>query len=324
MEKVSKDNIENIIALTPLQEGMLFHYLKEPGSELYFEQLCLELEGNIRLHHFEKAWQAVIDSNDMLRTFFRWEKINQPTQVVLKKHSIKPHIFDFSTLTGESGNETDIKEPLDRILREDRQNTFRLEDVPFRLTLCKISSSQWFLILSYHHILFDGWSTGIILNEFFSVYDDLKHGDLLKPLSLKPSFKEYIKWCRNQDMEGQKNFWANYLSGYEPAGELPIKRKKPGIPFSSENLFKHRILFDLETTGKIEDFLKHERITWASFFYSAWGILLQKYTNTGDVVLGTTTSGRSAPIKGIEQMVGLFIILSPCGSTKILPPALAI
>ncbi|HLP57950.1 MAG TPA: condensation domain-containing protein, partial [Candidatus Deferrimicrobium sp.] len=82
MEKLDPNQIENIIALTSLQEGMLFHYLQVPQSQLYFEQLSLEISGEIDVSHFEKAWQVVIETNEMLRTVFRWEKVENPVQIV--------------------------------------------------------------------------------------------------------------------------------------------------------------------------------------------------------------------------------------------------
>ena len=94
-KKVDKRNIEDIIALTPTQEGMLFHYLKEPESKAYHEQLSLELVGNIDINCFEAAWNYVIETNEMLRTVFRWENMRNPVQVILKNHKLllKSHSY---------------------------------------------------------------------------------------------------------------------------------------------------------------------------------------------------------------------------------------
>ena len=75
MEKLNKKNIEDIFGLTPMQEGMLFHYLKDPDNDHYFEQLSLEISGEIDPEIFEKTWNFVIESNEMLRTVFRWENV---------------------------------------------------------------------------------------------------------------------------------------------------------------------------------------------------------------------------------------------------------
>jgi len=67
-------NLEDIIALTPMQEGMLYHYLKDTNSELYVEQLALDISGTLHKQTLETAWNFVVETNEMLRTLFRWKK----------------------------------------------------------------------------------------------------------------------------------------------------------------------------------------------------------------------------------------------------------
>jgi hypothetical protein len=96
MKRLDKKSIEDILALTPMQEGMLFHYLKNLGSDHYFEQLSLEISGEIDTQRFETAWNFVINTNEMLRTVFRWEKVENPVQLILKDHNLQPEYYDFS------------------------------------------------------------------------------------------------------------------------------------------------------------------------------------------------------------------------------------
>ena len=72
MKRLDKKDIEDVAALTPLQKGMLFHYLENPNSSRYFEQLSLEICGEIHIPGFELAWNTVVKTNEMLRTVFRW------------------------------------------------------------------------------------------------------------------------------------------------------------------------------------------------------------------------------------------------------------
>ena len=164
--KLDKKNIEDVLALTPMQEGMLFHYLKQPEGDQYFEQLCLQISGVIDEDTFDKAWNYVVKTNGALRTVFRWEKLNKPVQIVLKEYKTKIFKHD---LTGEvDGTKEKL---LNEILNRDRSDRFDLWDVAFRVTLCMLESNKYQIIISYHHILYDGWSTGIILREFFEAYD---------------------------------------------------------------------------------------------------------------------------------------------------------
>jgi tyrocidine synthetase-3 len=309
MIKVDKKNIDDIYALTPMQEGILFHYLKDPGSDIYFEQLCLEIAGEIDFELFEKAWNFVIETNEMLRATFRWEKIENPIQVILKKHRLQPKYHD---LSGEKSSEK--KTRVENLKDEDRKEKFDLREVPFRVTLCRVEAGKYEMIISNHHILYDGWSTGVIIREFFEAYygqnKKIVKGDQEAKPTIKLSYKEFIQWIQNQDKTKQKHYWKEYLARFEhPTGLLiKIKRKKTGELKSSAN---YPVLLERSIKDRLEIFIKTNRVTLAAFFYSAWGILLQAYGNTDDVIFGTTVSGRSARIKGIEDMVGLFINTIP-------------
>ncbi|MDQ1351166.1 MAG: polyketide synthase PksJ [Acidobacteriota bacterium] len=304
VEKLNLKNVENILALTPLQEGMLFHYLQAPQSELYFEQLSLEISGAIEYELFEGAWNVVIKTNEMLRVVFRWEKVDNPVQIVLKEHKVQPRYIDLSCF-----DTSERQERLEEIKRKDAQEKFDLQEVPFRVTLCKIAEEEYTMIISNHHILYDGWSTGIILKEFFRAYHKLCPGVRSRKLPLKPPFNEFIKWSQRQDINKQQKFWSEYLAGFEAPTELPIKRKSEEETRSKVEGYS--IILEENLRGKLDIFVKNNRVTLASVFYTAWGILLQKYCSSGDVVFGTTVSGRTAAIKGIEDMVGLFINTIP-------------
>ncbi|HLP45787.1 MAG TPA: amino acid adenylation domain-containing protein, partial [Candidatus Kapabacteria bacterium] len=302
MEKLDPNRIENIIALTSLQEGMLFHYLQVPQSQLYFEQLSLEISGEIDVPHFEKAWQVIIETNEMLRTVFRWEKVENPVQIVLKEHKFQPRYIH---IAGQDAGER--KERLEKIKRKDEQEKFDLQEVPFRVTLGKIEVDKYVMIISNHHILYDGWSTGIILKEFFKIYHELSRSGQALEFPVKLSFKEFVKWTQKQDKSKQENFWRNYLAGFEAPAELPIKR----CIEKTTNAADYSIILAGNLKNKLDAFIRSNRVTLASVFYTAWGLLLQKYCGSEDVVFGTTVSGRSGGIKGIEDMVGLFINTVP-------------
>ncbi|MCU0289812.1 MAG: condensation domain-containing protein, partial [Acidobacteria bacterium] len=303
MEKLNPKSIENILPLTPLQEGMLFHYLKDPRSGLYFEQLGLEISGAIDAVFFEKAWNVVVQSNEMLRTVFRWEKVEKPSQVILKEHPCQIRLHDFSDIDSSQKETVSAK-----IKTKDKDEGFDLTGVPFRVTLCKLAETQYEMIVSSHHILYDGWSNGIILKEFFNAYHALTKGEQALPvLNAKSSFNEYIKWLQSQDKNKQEQFWRNYLDGFETATALPVKRKKEEATRAGD----YALILGENIQSKLDIFVKNNRVTLASIFYTAWGILLQRYCGSEDIVFGTTVSGRSAGVKGIEGMVGLFINTIP-------------
>jgi iturin family lipopeptide synthetase B len=302
MKRLDKDNIEDILALTPMQEGMLFHYLKEPESSYYFEQLSLEISGEIDPGIFEKSWNFVIEINEMLRTVFRWEKVEHPIQIILAGHTLQPRYFDFS-----DSDIDEIQKRLEEVKVKDRAERFDLQEVPFRVTLCKIGEDKHEMIIGNHHILYDGWSNGIILKEFFRAYHTLCKGERLIRPPVKTPFKEFIKWIQSQDRNIQEKFWGEYLDGIDTPTALPIKRRSSEVK-SAESV---SLILVKDIKDKLDVFVNDNRVTLASVFYTAWGILLQKYCGCDDVIFGTTVSGRSTGVKGIEDMVGLFINTIP-------------
>ena len=104
MKKLEKKDVKDIYALTPMQEGLLFHYLQDPESELYIEQLTLDISGEIDVEIFKRAWNFVIQTNEMLRTVFRWENSENPVQIVLKEYKFQPGYYDFLNLAPQEKN----------------------------------------------------------------------------------------------------------------------------------------------------------------------------------------------------------------------------
>ncbi|MCP4148658.1 MAG: AMP-binding protein, partial [bacterium] len=321
---MDKKNIRDIVALTPMQEGMLFHYLKEPESILYFEQLSLGLSGDVDVAKFEKAWNHLAKTNEMLRTMFRWEKMKAPVQVELIKHTIDFRYYDLPAEINTVGKKRQTPhnqhdgEPVEEIKRlqqikiKDRQEKFDLQKVPFRVTLCKIAHRRYEAIISNHHIVYDGWSNGILLKELFQAYETLCKGKQPEQ-PVKTKFKEFVKTLREQELNKQAKYWKDYLAGFDTF--IPFALKSTAKAAEEKKMPKRKpSIYNMRPPLKgeaVNEFVKGKKITPAAFFYTAWGILLQKYNNSSDVIFGTTISGRSAKVKGIEEMVGLFINTLP-------------
>ncbi len=287
-----------------MQEGMLFFYLKDPHSLLYFEQLSLDITGEIHLPYFEKAWNAVTKANEMLRTVFRWEKLEKPSQIILKEHTCHVSFNDLSDLDAEQK-----KTALEEIKNKDRHNSFDLQEVPFRVILTKLEAQKYTMIISNHHIIYDGWSNGVILKEFFNAYREACTGKACT-IPAKSEFKDYVKWMQKQENESAKSFWENYLQDLHAPGDETVaaKRKKRKAIGTTAH---YGLQFPAALKERLDHFLKTHNLTLASFLYATWGLLLQNYNTANDIIFDTTVSGRSAKIKGIEEITGLFINTLP-------------
>jgi amino acid adenylation domain-containing protein len=306
---IDKKNIENLYALTPLQEGLLFHYLKESEKRLYLEQLILDISGEIQWELFQEAWNAVTADNEILRTVFLWEHLEHPIQVVLKSHKLQMDFYDCSP-----GNGIPSEKLPNPFILLGQYELIVPGRVPFGIILGKTGENSYKLTLRYHHILMDGWSMGIILKEFFTHYHDLIR-DRKRTKIVKGKFKDYVKWVKNQQQNksDQEIFWNDYLKGVDTPSILPIK-VKPGDRQSRENqvpVGRYSLTLSKEITADLDRQVKSGNTTLAVLLYTAWAILLRKYTDSEDIIFGTTVSGRSIPLEGIENMVGLFINTIP-------------
>ncbi len=302
MQKLNKLNIQDILGLTPMQEGMLFHYLSNSESKQYLEQLCLTLCGEIDEAIIKKAWNNVVQNNEMLRTIFKWDKLDKPLQIILKQYEIPYVQYDLSDI-----NSSDKEAKIIDIKDSELNVKIDISENPLRIAIIKLDISKYELIITYHHILYDGWSNGVVVKEFVQDCNSLCED---KPLSIikKNSFKEFIKYYQKQDKAMQETFWREHFNAYESKSTIWTKPSYSEI-YTVNNKVNYKL--NNKISEDIYEFCKKQKTTVAALIYTAWGILLQKYNNTNDIVFGTTVSGRNADISGVEDMVGLFINTLP-------------
>ena len=306
--KINSRNVEDILPLTPMQENMLFQYLKNPGSRLYMEQTCYRLTGDIPMdgEKVKRAWNFVASANEMLRTLFRWQGLKKPLQVILKYHPVPLKEIDLSGLTLERK-----EEQLSQVKENDRQNPIDLSCRPFRVILCRLTENRYEMIVSNHHIISDGWSNVVILKELAEAYNCIYLGKKwIKPV--KNRYKEYIKMQRQQDKSYQTLYWRTFLKGFTSRTSIAAyysSHQNPPLPEGEEKRYEYPLPEDLQK--KIYEFSRREGVTLASLFYVAWAILIHKYNQVEDIIFGITVSGRDSRVKGIQDMVGLFINTLP-------------
>ena len=300
----NKEIIENIYPLSPMQEGMLFHKLLGKDKNAYFEQVSFRISGKLEVELFEESINRLIEKYDILRTIFMYENQKRPLQIVLKKARIKMHIKNISSLCNDE-KAVFIKEFKER----DIDKGFNLsKEISIRASLIKTDEEEHIFILSFHHIILDGWSSAIILNDLFDIYNSLKKCIPFK-LSKSNKYSNYIKWLEKQDKKEALLYWEEYLDDYEDQAQVlqtanTIKASK----YVNKNM---TFSIDREMTDKLRDIAQRNKITVNTVFQTIWGIVLQRYNNVKDVVFGAVVSGRPAEIHGIENMVGLFINTVP-------------
>ena len=294
-------NIESIYELSPLQQGLIFHCLYSPESGVYFSQFNCAFP-NLNVEAFKSAWQFVIERHPVFRTAFFWKELHKPLQVVERRTALPLEEKDWRRLSSE-----EQQSQLDRFLEEDRARGFDLERAPLmRLTLIRTGESSYQFIWSHHHLLLDGWSVAVVLNEVFADYEAKLSGQSLQLPPARP-FSDYVAWLSQRDEAGAERFWRKYLSGFTAATSLPAsfdKSEKTGYGEAEGSL-------TVEQTAAVRALARRARVTLNTIVGGAWGVLLARSAGVEDVVYGAVVAGRPAELEGVERMVGLFINTLP-------------
>ncbi|WP_434039297.1 non-ribosomal peptide synthase/polyketide synthase [Pseudomonas aeruginosa] len=300
LDRLPLARIEDIYPLSPMQHGMLFHSLYEQASGDYLNQLRVDVHG-LDAERFRAAWQAALDSHDILRAGFLWQgDLEQPLQVIHKHLELPFAEHDWR------GREA-LAEALDELAASERRRGFELEQAPLlRLVLVRMDEERYHLVYTHHHILLDGWSSAQLLGEVLARYT----GEQAERTGGR--YRDYIAWLQAQDKCASEAFWKEQLAELlEPtrlAQAVAAEREQVGSGQFQRSLPPAR-------TARLKTFAQRHAVTLNTLVQAAWSLLLQRYTGQDTVVFGATVAGRPAELAGIERQIGLFINTLPVVAT---------
>lgn len=297
-------NIENIFELSPLQQGMLFHTLYAGKIDPYVYQYAARLKGDLQPAVFKRAWQAVVDRHQSLRTAFYWQESDKPLQVAFKSVELPFGEQDWRGLDQPS-------QRLEDYLRADRERGFEFGAPPLmRLALIQIDEDTFDFIWSFHHILLDGWSVPLVLKEVFDAYQAFCKHQQPEWSSPQP-YRNYIGWLQGQDLAQAERFWRQTLAGFTTATRLPEDKRSRSASDHDDVHDGEILTLSGELTNALNQLARQRSLTVNTIVQGAWGLLLARHSGQSDVVFGTVVSGRPPELEGVETMVGLFINTLP-------------
>ncbi|MEM1182041.1 MAG: amino acid adenylation domain-containing protein, partial [Acidobacteriota bacterium] len=300
------ENVEDLYPLTPTQEGLLYHAASD-GDDVYHDQILATVDPGdgveLDVDAFKAAWVEVTRRQAALRTGFLWDGLDESLQVVRTEVEIDFQVTD-AALSGAA---------FDRLAAEDRRRGFELDDAPlFRLHLARLDDRRWRLLLSFHHLILDGWSARRVLNEVRTLVAG-------RGASLEPPFpfSSFVAWLGERDLDADQAFWRRRLAGFETPTRLDLTAPVDGTgPGQRERLF-----IDAEATSDLRRVVRRHGLTEATVIQGAWLRVLSAYSRESDVVTGLTVSGRPAELPGVFGGVGLFINTLPLRAAVTEAPA---
>ena len=291
-------NIQDIYPLTSLQEGLLFHHMMDEKRDSYVVFSLLEFESHTHLASFIPALQYVIDRHDILRTAFFWEKLPEPVQVVCRQ----------ATLTvGELqlDRARDSLEQLKERIRPDL-NTLQLQRAPLmRLEVAADGQgARWYALLTLHHLVCDGHSLEVVAREVKAHIEGRAH-TLPEPMQYRKHVAQTLAKARAHDAEA---FFRDKFG----------KMDEPTAPFGLIGAYgvAHRVetasqTLDLELARRLRMQARHQRVSPATLFHAAWGLVIARTGGRDDVAFGTVFFGRLQMKGETQHRVGLFLNTLP-------------
>ncbi|MCK2216175.1 amino acid adenylation domain-containing protein [Actinomadura sp. ATCC 31491] len=294
--------LSDVWPLTPLQSGMLFHsMLGGTGADAYQMQLVLRLDGPLDPARLRAAGQALLDRHPNLRVAFAADEAGDLAQLVVDGVRLPWREHDLSRL-----GEAERARELERLLAADRGVRFDPAVPPLlRLTLVTLGAGRAELVLSTHHALLDGWSLPRLMRDLLRLY---AAGGEPDGLARAGGFRDFLAWLGSRDQEASLRAWARELDGVtEPtllAASLPARTAEPGIGQTDVPL-------PPDVAAALSRRAAELGVTLNTLVQGAWGVLLAELTGRRDVLFGTTVSGRTPALPGVEDLVGLLINTVP-------------
>lgn len=301
---INKNNITAIYPLSPIQQGILYHTLFSPEQHLYFVQYTFAITGDLNVTAFEHSWMEVIRRHDILRTSILLDNPDCPFQIGQNNADTSFSFLDWSNEPEDA--QTDL---LKAHIENDRKIGVELAHPPLiRLALIRLAERSYHVVLSYHHIIIDGWSLNLLIEELFTLYTSMFHGTPVQMVPQRP-YKDYVIWLKHIDLSPAKLFWQEMLKGFTLTSITAVARHRndPSRIFFEQS----QVTFTEELTAKLRSVAQQFRITLNTIVQGCWAILQSRYTGAQDVLFGVTTSGRQIDFIGIDKMAGLFINTLP-------------
>ncbi|MER6347259.1 amino acid adenylation domain-containing protein [Streptomyces sp. NPDC001595] len=291
--------VEDVLPLSPLQQGLLFHALfDEDAQDVYTMQSLVEIEGPLRPDLLRGAAEELLARHANLRGAFLHEDLDDPVQVVLKQVPVRWRETDLST----AGERTRAA-----VVAEDAAARFDLTDPPLlRLTLARLGPDRWLLIVTNHHLLLDGWSVPLLVRELLQLYAGLlAPGRTAPPPAARP-YRDFLAWLAARDRQAAGRAWREALAGAAPT--LLARSPAGPVPVTPE---LHTLRLTEDVTERIAASARARGVTVNTVVQGLWALLLARLTGRDDVVFGATVAGRPADLAGAESMIGLFINTVP-------------
>ncbi|PSB57478.1 hybrid non-ribosomal peptide synthetase/type I polyketide synthase, partial [Chamaesiphon polymorphus] len=289
----------NDLPLSLAQQRLWFLDRLEPNSAFYNMPAAVRLRGRVQIAALEQTLQTIIDRHEVLRTNFGSDE-GQPVQ------TIHPQIDWQMTVIPIASNPDPAA--IQHQIAAAAQQPFRLDsDPPIRATLWEVSPTESILLLVLHHIIADGLSMAVLVEEIAAIYPALCLGYAHQLPPVPMQYADFAKWQRQwlqgEVLQTQLDFWKQQLAGVPTILELPTDRPRP--PLQTVRGAHYQLRLSAELTTQLGTLGKKMGVTLFMVLLAAFDVLLYRYTRQTDILVGSPIASRQLP--ETQKAIGLFL-----------------
>ena len=288
--------------LSSAQQRLWFIDQLEPGSAAYNIPAAVRLRGALNIEALRSAFRALASRQEGLRTIFPLQE-GEPVQVVQALADWPLPLVDL-----RGGVEAEREKELRELTAAEAERGFELGRGPLlRSRLVQLGEQEYVLLLVMHHIISDGWSLGLMVQELATHYEHFAGGAARALPELRLQYADYAQWQRGWLGEGkltsELQYWQQSLAGAPPLLELPLDRARGAVLGYRGGAVS--VALGAELSQGLKELARRQGATLFMVLLAAFKTLLYRYTGQTDLVVGTPVAGRLRP--ELEAIIGLFV-----------------
>lgn len=290
------------LPITDTQKRLFYIAQLNDESPAYNIPFTIKFEGELNVSVLKNALTLILQRHNILQATFK--PVDGDVYCFIKEDpDLQITEVDFTDIAGSARLET-----LQQYIGDDSRKVFDLQtDIPYRLSIVKTGSNEYYLHLTVHHIVFDGVSCVLFTRELNYIYNELLESEPISLPEVEFQQYDYAQWeIDNKDtkaLDESKEFWKKNLDGINPLINFPTDRARSETP--SGYGIKEKIVFPKEISAKLNEISRQENVTIFHTVLSAFSLLIQKYSNDEDFCIGSPITHR--PHKQVEDMLGMFV-----------------
>lgn len=284
------------------QHRLWFIEQLNPNTSTYNIPAAIRIEGNLDAELMSRVFAEVVERHQVLRTNFR--NHDGVPELILNTFSKWPlPVTDISMLKGSEQDQE-----LERIVAEDAEQPFDLEKDPlFKTRLIKLAEREYALLVSMHHIVADGWSIGVLIQEVSELYEAFSQNQPSPLPALPIQYSDFAAWQREwmqgEVLDTQLHYWKKQLAGAPDVLRLPTDHPRPKQ--QTFNGAHYPIQLGKDLSEQVHEFCQQHGLTPFMVLHGAYHVLLSRYANQQDICVGIPIAGRNHA--EIEPLIGFFI-----------------